>query len=129
MIKIPEIVLIEVAATLHLLADDQREVDPIDRKPPPWIKAAARSGSREERRRERERSGKLDRACSRLYRSQILQENMHWKALAEIYTMHSFAPCWNPLAKNREKRAWPKQPRKGRKRENERPISSAQQAT
>ena len=24
--------------------------------------------------------------------SQILQENMRWKALAEIYTMHSFAP-------------------------------------
>ena len=21
---------------------------------------------------------------------------MRWKALAEIYTMHSFAPCWNP---------------------------------
>ena len=37
------------------------------------------------------RSGKLYRARSRLYRSQILQENMHWKALAEIYTMHSFA--------------------------------------
>ena len=39
------------------------------------------------------------------------------------------APLWNPLAKIGEKRAWPKQPRKGRKRENERPISSAQQAT
>ena len=38
------------------------------------------------------RSGKLDRARSRLYRSRILQENMRWKALAEIYTMHSFAP-------------------------------------
>ena len=62
-------------------------------------------------------SGKLDRARSRLYRSQILQvnmrlkalvrarfqlyrsqnsqesniQNMRWKALAEIYTMHSFA--------------------------------------
>ena len=32
------------------------------------------------------------RARSRLYRSQILQVNMRWKALAEIYTMHSFAP-------------------------------------
>ena len=32
---------------------------------------------------------------SRLYRSQILQENMRWKALAEIYTIHSFAPFWN----------------------------------
>ena len=31
-------------------------------------------------------------ARSRLYRSQILQVNMRWKALAEIYTMHSFAP-------------------------------------
>ena len=48
---------------------------------------------------------KLDKARSLLYRSQILQENMHWKALAEIYTMHFFAPfsnlnffvknCWN----------------------------------
>ena len=37
------------------------------------------------------RSGKLDRARSRLYRSNILQENMRLKALAEIYTMHSFA--------------------------------------
>ena len=29
---------------------------------------------------------------ARLYRSQILQVNTRWKALAEIYTMHSFAP-------------------------------------
>ena len=36
-------------------------------------------------------SGKLQRARSRLYRSQILQESMRLKALAEIYTMHSFA--------------------------------------
>ena len=35
---------------------------------------------------------KLYRARSRLYRSQILQVNTRWKALAEIYTMHSFAP-------------------------------------
>jgi len=35
---------------------------------------------------------KLDKARSLLYRSQILQENVRWKALAEIYTMHSFAP-------------------------------------
>ena len=75
------------------------------------------------------RAGKLERARYRLYRSQILQENMRLKALAEIYTMHSFAPFWNPYAKTGEKGAWPKQPRKGRKRENERPISSAQQAT
>ena len=33
------------------------------------------------------RSGKLDRARSRLYRGQILQENMRLKALVEIYTM------------------------------------------
>ena len=34
----------------------------------------------------------------RLYRSQILQENMRWKALAEIYKMHSFAPfSWDPV--------------------------------
>ena len=41
------------------------------------------------------RSGKLDRARSRLYRSQILQVNMRLKALAEIYTMHSFAQLCN----------------------------------
>ena len=40
-------------------------------------------------------SGELCRARSRLYRSQILQENMRWKALAEIYAMHSFAPFSN----------------------------------
>ena len=35
---------------------------------------------------------KLRRARSRLYRNKFLQINMRWKALAEIYTMHSFAP-------------------------------------
>ena len=35
--------------------------------------------------------GKLWRARSRLYRSQLLQLNMRSKALAEVYTMHSFA--------------------------------------
>ena len=43
------------------------------------------------------RAGKLYKARSRLYRSQILQQNMRWKALAEIYTMHSFVPfSWDP---------------------------------
>ena len=49
---------------------------------------------RPRRRRARQAHGahdKLDRARSRLYRSQILQVNTRWKALAEIYTMHSFA--------------------------------------
>ena len=41
------------------------------------------------------RSGKLYRARSRLYQSQILQVNMRLKALAEIYTMHSFAQLRN----------------------------------
>ena len=41
------------------------------------------------------RSGKLDRTRSRLYRNQFLQENMRLKALAEIYTKHSFAKLWN----------------------------------
>ena len=35
---------------------------------------------------------KLYRARSRLYRSQILQVNTRWNALAEIYTKHCFAP-------------------------------------
>ena len=34
---------------------------------------------------------KLDKARSLLYRSQILQVNMRWKALAEIYKKNSFA--------------------------------------
>ena len=43
-------------------------------------------------------------ARSRLYRSQILQINTRWKALAEIYTMHSFAPFSNLnfFVKNRQ---------------------------
>ena len=44
---------------------------------------------------------KLWKARSRLYRRRFLQVNTRWKA--EIYTMHSFAPFWNPLAKNGEK--------------------------
>ena len=49
--------------------------------------------------------GRLYRARSRLYRSQILQVNTRWKALAEIYTMHSFAPFSNLFffVKNRQK--------------------------
>ena len=41
------------------------------------------------------RSDKLDRARSRLYRRRFLQVNNRWKALAEIYTMHSFAQLCN----------------------------------
>ena len=44
------------------------------------------------------------------------------KALAEIYTMHSFAPFLESIIENWGKRPWPKQPRKG---ENERPLSSS----
>ena len=44
--------------------------------------------------------GKLYRARSRLYRNEILQENMRWKTLAEIYKMHSFALfLWDPFSK------------------------------
>ena len=50
------------------------------------------------------RGAKLWRARSRLYRSQILQVNNRLKALAEIYTMHSFAPFSNLnfFVKNRQ---------------------------
>ena len=41
------------------------------------------------------RAGKLYKARSRLYRSQTLQVNLRLKALAEIYTMHSFAQLCN----------------------------------
>ena len=37
-------------------------------------------------------SSKLLGARFPLYRNQILQENTRWKALAEIYTIHAFAP-------------------------------------
>ena len=40
------------------------------------------------------RASKLCKARSRLYRSQILQVKNCWKALAEIYTTHSFAPFY-----------------------------------
>ena len=43
----------------------------------------------------REGAGKLYRARSRLYRGEILQENMRLKARAEIYTMHPFAQLCN----------------------------------
>ena len=55
------------------------------------------------------------RARTRLYRSQNLQISMRWKALAEIYKMHSFAPFWNRIPKKQEKRGekrtWSRQPR------------------
>ena len=38
---------------------------------------------------------KLRGARSRLYRRRCLQVNTRWNALAEIYTMHSFAPFFN----------------------------------
>ena len=47
---------------------------------------------------------KLRGAHSRLYRRRFLQVNTRWKALAEIYTMHSFAPFsnLNCFGKNRQ---------------------------
>ena len=47
---------------------------------------------------------KLRRARSRLYRRRFLQVNTRWKALAESYTMHSFAPFSNLnfFVKNRQ---------------------------
>ena len=38
---------------------------------------------------------KLYKARSPLYRSQSLQPNIRWKRLAEIYTIHAFAPLSN----------------------------------
>ena len=48
---------------------------------------------------------KLRGARSRLYRRRFLQVTTRWKALAEIYTMHSFAPFSNLnfFVKNRQK--------------------------
>merc|ERR1712118_335335 len=49
-------------------------------------------------------SPKLRGARSWLYRRRFHQVNTRWKALAEIYTMHSFAPFWNLnfFVKNRQ---------------------------
>ena len=47
--------------------------------------------------RPRARTYELIGARSRLYRSRIVQVNTRWKALAEIYTLHSFAPFWNRI--------------------------------
>ena len=58
-------------------------------------KMLRRSSTQDRRRPGHGESGKLDRARSRLYRGQILQENMRLKALAEIYAMHSFARLCN----------------------------------
>ena len=55
------------------------------------------------------RAGKLYKARYQLYLSQILQENMRWKALAEIYTMRCFAP-FGVESKNHEKRSWQRHP-------------------
>ena len=48
------------------------------------------------------RAGKLNKARYRLYRSQMLQVNMRWKALAEIYTLHSFAQLLESIFHNRK---------------------------
>ena len=56
--------------------------------------------------------GDLQRARSRLDRNQFLRVNMRLKALAEVYTKHSVAPFWNPLAKNGEKRPGQNNPEK-----------------
>ena len=74
----------------------------------------------------------LQTARYRLYRSQILQQNMRWKALAEIYTMHSFAPVLESIFHNRKlgkKGPGQNNPEKRRKRETERPLSGPQHAT
>ena len=47
---------------------------------------------------------KLRGARSRLYRRRFLQKNTRWKALAEIYTMHSSAPFLESMIENWEKK-------------------------
>ena len=73
---------------LHAPADPGQEEEP-----PAAFFNSQRAGSRWLHR----RSGRLYRARSRLYRNEILQVNMRLKALAEIYTMHSFAPFSNRI--------------------------------
>ena len=42
---------------------------------------------------------KVYRARSRLYRRQILQENIRWKALDEINEIYMLLRFWNPIEK------------------------------
>ena len=52
-------------------------------------------------------------ARSRLYRRRFLQVNTRWKALAEIYTMHSFAPFSFFFSPRRFERAIRKRTKQG----------------
>ena len=72
-------------------------------------RCAARGGARRNAERARDEyriefSPKLRGARSQLYRRRFLQVNTRWKALAEIYTMHSYAPFSNLnfFVKNRQ---------------------------
>ena len=56
------------------------------------LDASRQSALRSEVNSELNFSPKLRGARSRLYRRRFLQVNTRWKALAEIYTIHSFAP-------------------------------------
>ena len=39
--------------------------------------------------------------------AKFCKENTRWKALAEIYTMHSFAPFLESIIENWGKKTWP----------------------
>ena len=72
--------------------------------PPTRAAASSRAWARSEVNIELNFPPKLRGARSRLYRRRFLQVNTRWKALAEIYTMHSFAPFSNLnfFVKNRQ---------------------------
>ena len=42
--------------------------------------------------------------------AKFCKKKTRWKALAEIYTMHSFAPFWNRIPKNEENHGGGKDP-------------------
>ena len=73
-----------------------RHAEAVPSSPAAW-QPVARQARDEKKHGRVVRSGKLDRARSRLYRSHILQENMRLKALAEIYKMQSFALLQNHI--------------------------------
>ena len=71
---------------------------------PPPLEDAAAQALRSEVNSELNFPPKLRGARSRLYRRRFLQVNTRWKALAEIYTMHSFKTFSNLnfFVKNRQ---------------------------
>ena len=94
----------KVFKTVSELEQDYPTLSAVQRGPPPLAVRSARPGTARLPSSFRSRgtlgictrrAGKLYKARSRLYRSQLLQVNTRWKAIAEIFIMHFFALVFN----------------------------------